>query len=342
MFTAIRVRVYSPAGGRYEPMRFHSLIDNCLDELIALEETLCRIPAPSHQEAQRAAFIRDWLSEYGPVHVDGAGNVVFTGFDDGGRDALLICAHTDTVFPDLTPFEPVIRDGRLWCPGAGDDTANLAGMLLLIRYLALSGAKPRRPVIFAANSCEEGLGNLLGSRELVQTYQDRLGAFLSLDGYYFALVNQAVGSHRYRVTVRTPGGHSYAAFGRQNAIAVLAELITELYRVEAPVKAKTTFNVGVIEGGTSVNTIAQEASMLYEYRSEDRECLEYMKACFEHAVDACRAKPDTEVSVAVVGIRPCSGAVDPERQKNLEEEIRAAIRSVTGAVRIPAGAGSTD
>lgn len=323
-------------------MSFREMTENSFEELLALELALCRIPAPSGRERARAEFILDLLSPLGAAHIDGADNVVFDAFDDGGADALLICAHTDTVFPDLTPFEPELREDRLYCPGAGDDTANLAAMLLLIRYLVLSGARPKRPVIFAANSGEEGLGNLRGCRELVDAYGERLGGLISLDGSWLSLTNDAVGSCRCRVTVKTPGGHSWYSFGSRSAAAALAELITELYAVEVPTKARTTYNVGVIGGGTSVNTIAQEASLLYEYRSADADCLAFMRRRFEEILARNREKPDTEVFCETLGLRPCRGVVDEARQKKLEDEARRAVFRVTGKTELPADAGSTD
>ena len=312
------------------------------EEHLELLLTLCRIPAPSGKEEQRAEYIKNWLAPYGEAYIDEALNVVFTAFDNGEKDAILICAHTDTVFPDMVPFEPEIKDGYIHCPGVGDDTANVAALLMLVKALSELSAKPCRPVIIVANSCEEGLGNLRGTKALMERYGDRISEFISLDGGYRGIVNAAVGSHRYRVSVKTPGGHSYGAFGNRNAIAALSELICDLYKIEAPTKAKTTYNVGAIEGGTSVNTIAQDASMLYEYRSEDRDCLASMKAQFDSLVEKANAAADTEFSVEVLGIRPCSGPVDAEALKNLTDRSIAAIKAVLPDGDIHLGAASTD
>lgn len=322
--------------------RFSEMIDGSFDELMRLEDMLCRIPAPSWKEQKRAAFVRDYLSAYGETHIDDADNVVFTAFDDGSEGAVLICAHTDTVFPDEEPFVPVSDGDRFCCPGAGDDTMNLAAMMILIKYLAVSGARPLCPVIFAANTGEEGLGNLRGSRELVKTYGGRLKYFISLDGDYLNICNGAVGSHRYRVTAVTAGGHSFGNFGNRNAIEVLASLICDLYGVKVPEKAKTTYNVGVIEGGTSVNTIAQSASMLYEYRSEDAECLRYMKERFEDAVAKANAAVDANVTAEIVGVRPCSENVDSALLAELTAIADEAIHGVLPGIQCPVCASSTD
>ena len=322
---------------------FLSQIENCFDELFDLELQLCRIPSPTRKEQKKAEFVRDWLLPYGPVRIDEANNCIFSGFDDGGDDALIISAHTDTVFPDLEPFEPVIDGDILRCPGCGDDTANLAAMMILIKYLALSGLKPQRPVIFAAVSCEEGLGNLDGAKKLIETFGDRTGAYISLDGDYDSIVDSAVGSYRYRITVKAPGGHSYSRFGNTNAIAVISELITELYKVQVPEKARTTYNVGTIEGGTSVNTIAQSVCALYEYRSEDRECLTYMSGQFEAAVNTVRGRyDDAQITAEILGVRPCTGDVDPAALKELADTVETAIRAVVPGDPLPHYASSTD
>ena len=142
-------------------------------------------------------------------------------------------------------------------------------------------------------------------------------------------MTSAVGSHRYRVTVRTEGGHSYGAFGNRNAIYYLSSIINTIYTMKVPQKegVKTTYNVGVIEGGTSVNTIAQEASMLCEYRSNDRECLETMRVFFEKTFEAYRAM-GVEVEVTLVGDRPCGGDVPQEKLDALIARADSAVREL--------------
>ena len=323
-------------------MGFRERIGNRLEEVMELEDRLCRIPAPSGKELQRAEFVKEWLSPYGKVEIDEAYNAVFTGFDDGGEGAYLFCAHMDTVFPDTEPFEPVRKGEKYCCPGAGDDTLNLACMMVLIRHLKESGARPRFPILFAANSCEEGLGNLKGARKLLETYGSRLAGFVSFDAYYDAVCTGAVGSHRYRVTVRTAGGHSYGNFGNPNAIERLSSLIRDLYAVKVPEGPRTTYNVGEIRGGTSVNTIAQDASMLFEYRSGDAGNLAYMKKRFEEAVRRLRDAGGAEVEVELVGERPCSQGVDSARHETLIRWAEEALKTVPGQKEIPRISSSTD
>lgn len=322
-----------------------SYIDGCQEELCALLAELCAIPAPSGREERRARFVKDWLESAGAegVYIDEALNVVYpVGVTEHGR-ASVFMAHTDTVFPDMEPMPLSVKDGVMYCPGVGDDTANLAVLMLIARYVTQRGLAPRTGVLFVANSCEEGLGNLKGCRAVMARYGARVDAFVSLDSTIHSLCNLAVGSARYRVTVRTEGGHSFSSFGNRNAIHALSEIVCALYGQtlpEGPEGSVTTYNVGVVEGGTSVNTIAQEASMLYEYRSNARECLAAMKASFERVIDGFRAR-GLDVSVEMIGERPCMGDVDPARQRELTERCLDAIEHATGR-RVPTGAASTD
>ena len=303
------------------------------DALVALIKELCKIPAPSHQEGQRAAFIKNWFEKNGfsGVTIDAAQNVIAPVHCAPSCEVVVFMAHTDTVFPDLEPLPMRQENGRLYCPGVGDDTANLAALMLAARYFNAQPQTADCGFLFVANSCEEGLGNLKGCRQLMQDYAGRVREVISFDGSLGSVCNKAVGSARYRVTVRTEGGHSFGAFGNRNAIHMLASMINTLYAVKPPAEgnSKTTYNVGSIEGGTSVNTIAQEASMLYEYRSDCRSCLDQMKAMFESVVAAYR-NMGIAVEVTLLGERPCMGEVDPARQQALEARMTAALQSETG------------
>jgi len=155
------------------------------------------------------------------------------------------------------------------------------------------------------------------------------------------VVDRSVGSHRYRVTVRTQGGHSYNDFGHENAARVLAEGIAAIYRIPLPAWGKTTYNVGAIEGGTSVNTIVQEASMLCEYRSDRYESLDYMKQQFEAVFARLRETFEAEVTVTLVGERPCMKAVDPVVQQQLTERC-IAVQQPFCSTPVTAVSGSTD
>ena len=309
-----------------------------------LLRALCGIPAPSHKEDERAAFCKKWLEDIGAegVYIDEAKNVIFPIGCDGKSDITVFAAHTDTVFPDLEPM-PYVDDGeRIHCPGVGDDTASVVTILLAAKFFVENHIEPPRGVLFVCNSCEEGLGNLKGSRRLFDDFAGRIGRFVTVDGTLDEICNRCVGSHRYRVTVKTPGGHSFSCFGNTNAIAVLSQIVRDIYSLEVPKKegARTTYNVGTITGGTSVNTIAQEAEMLCEYRSSDVMCLAEMRSRFAE-IFARYNKGDATVTAELIGERPCADGVDAAAQAQLETLCAASISAVTGE-KTPFRCGSTD
>ncbi len=320
-------------------------LDSALHETLHLFETLCAIPAPSGQEHRRAEFCKKWLEDCGAegVYIDDALNVLYPIGCEGSGDIVLFLAHTDTVFPDTAPMEPEIRDGRLYCPGSGDNTVCLAQLLMAAKYVTQTKLTPRRGVLFAANSCEEGLGNLKGIRRIMDAYGDRIREVYTFDGQYTHLVHRCVGSHRYRIIVQTEGGHSFNAFGKENAIHAASRLICRLYDQPIPAApgTKTTCNVGTIEGGTSVNTIAQSASFLYEYRSDSRQCLQQMEQQLNAALEEAAAHPEVTLSVETLGIRPCSGAVDEEKLHAMTERVKALQEEITG-LPCSLDSGSTD
>ncbi|MBQ3107006.1 MAG: peptidase dimerization domain-containing protein, partial [Firmicutes bacterium] len=179
-----------------------------------------------------------------------------------------------------------------------------------------------------------------GSRKIVEDFGKQIAEFTSFDGGGSFAVNKAVGSKRYKVTVRTEGGHSYSRFGNRNAIAYMSSLISALYDMKVPEKGKTTYNVGTISGGTSVNTIAQHCEMLYEVRSDELDSLKLMEQHFMAAVEFYRTK-GIDVEVELVGDRPCAANVDPVQQKALQDRVAGYIQEYYGQ-EIKFTSGSTD
>ena len=289
-----------------------SHIENHAGEALALLTELARIPAPSNHEERRAEFCLNWLRNQGAenAYIDEALNVIYPLGDTGENELTVFMAHSDVVFPDTAPLPLQVENGRIYCPGVGDDTANAVALLTVAGHIAREKLTPKGcGVLLVINSGEEGLGNLKGSRKIMADFGSRVKEFVTFDGNASAIVTKAVGSRRYRVTVRTEGGHSYGKFGAPNAIAQLSQLIARLYEVRVPAIGKTTYNVGTISGGTSVNTIAQECSMLYEFRSDEREGLAFMQAQFETIVEEFRAS-GVQIEVEVVGDRPCGLKVE--------------------------------
>ena len=307
---------------------------NNYELIIKTLKELCDIPAPSHFEQNRAEYCKKWLENIGAknVYIDDALNVVYPLNCKGSNDITIFVAHTDTVFPDTEPM-PCYDDGdKIHCPGVADDTASVTVLLLMAKYFIENNINPNGGIIFCCNSCEEGLGNLKGTRQIFKDFEGRIKQFISYDAHIGTINDTCVGSHRYEVTVKTEGGHSYGAFGNKNAIAELSKIVTEMFKIEVPKidNSKTTYNVGTISGGTSVNTIAQEASMLCEYRSDNVECLAIMKEKFEKIFETART-PKTEVIVNMVGERPCADGVDETKIRELCEIFAKDIKEVTGA-----------
>lgn len=355
--------------GLQEYVREHSV------ELYQLLIQLAPIPAPSGKEEKRARFCQDWLKEQGAdgVFVDEAGNVVWPYRAENSK-LIVFDAHMDLVFPDLEPLPMREEGNRIFCPGVGDDSANLAVLLMTAKYVAeCQPDTGEYGLLFVCGVGEEGLGNLKGARQVCQTYGNRIAAFYAFDLYMNEYTARAVGSLRYRVSVQAQGGHSYHCFGNTNANVLLAELILELYQIQVPIRGKTTYNVGMISGGTSVNTIAQKAELLYEIRSDDEEDLREMEELFQKHIKSFQEKlsgaagsevtctekqkpapGQTEVqigmssagangsdknmgciAVELLGKRPCESGVDQERRQKLFSKVEQIVESVTGTRPVP-------
>ena len=313
------------------------------EEAYQLLLELARIPAPSNHEELRAEFCCRWLREQGAegVYIDDALNVIYPVGCTDENPLVVFMAHSDVVFPDTEPLPLTVQDGKIFCPGVGDDTANVVALLMAAKYIARHGLAPSdRGVLLVVNSGEEGLGNLKGTRHLMEKFGSRVQEFVTFDLYANQIVDQAVGSHRYSIGIHTEGGHSYNAFGNRNAIATMAELIGQLYAVELPPEGKTTYNVGTIQGGTSVNTIAQYAEILYEFRSDCRESLAAMERQFEAIIAGFRAR-GFDIRVNVAGVRPCSGNVDESRHQAMKNRAAEVIRRHYG-LDVLLNSGSTD
>lgn len=256
------------------------------------------------------------------------------------KDGIVFCAHIDTVFPDTEGFHCKELNGRLYAPSVGDDTANVAQLMLITRYIYTQHLKEMKDCFIVFNSCEEGLGNLEGTRYFMETYKDQIREFYSFDLTYKEIIAKAVGSLRYKVIIHTEGGHSYSAFGNPNAIAIASDLIHQLYKYKVPNHGRSTYNVGKIEGGTSVNTIAQNASFLFEYRSDSRDDLYEMKSYFDSLIQSFR-NLGYSIEVKTIGERPCMGDVDTKKMEQIVQRAVSTIQYFYGhAPQITSG--STD
>jgi tripeptide aminopeptidase len=308
-------RTIESAGFREAKAFVRTDYDRFVKELIALTE----IPAPPFKEERRAAAYLAMLQQHGlsDVERDQEGNVMGVRRGTGGGPMLAVLAHLDTVFPEGTDVK-VRREGtRLMAPGIGDDTRALALMLSVIRAMNAAKLATRSDILFVGNVGEEGEGDLRGVKYLLRKgkYKDRITLFLSIDGGEQGTITRGgVGSKRYRVAFKGPGGHSYGAFGLVNPAYAMAAAIARFSDIQVPASPKTTFNVGVVSGGTSVNSIPAEVSMDVDIRSESCAELAKVDATFlsivKNAVaDENRARSTREGRIEadprVIGERPC-------------------------------------
>ena len=263
--------------------------DRVVEEIVKLTE----IPAPPFKEAKRAAAYRDMLQEAGltDVEIDAEGNAMglYRGTGPAGGPVIVLAAHLDTVFPEETNVK-VRREGtRLYAPGIGDDTRSLAVVLAYARALKTNAIKTKYDILFVGNVGEEGPGDLRGVRYLFTKgkYKGRVKAFMSMDGTNAErIVTGGVGSKRYRVTYKGPGGHSFGAFGLVNPMVAAGRTVTEFYTLPVPTTPKTTYAASVTGGGTSVNSIPNEIFVEFDMRSEDPAELAKVEARFRTIVQA--------------------------------------------------------
>jgi tripeptide aminopeptidase len=316
-------------------------------ETIETQIALCQIPAPPFGETARGLAIRDLFQAAGlsRVRIDEVGNVI--GERPGIRPGpvVVVSAHLDTVFPRGTKTRVSRHGTRLSGPGIGDDCRGLAVLVAIARVLGASGIETGGPVHFVATVGEEGLGDLRGVRHLVESAAPAIGRFISLDGAGLGIVARSVGSHRYRVVFTGPGGHSYGSFGMASPIGALGRAVAAIDGLTVPARPKTTFNVGRIGGGTSVNSIAAEAWMEVDLRSSGNGSLEDLDRQFHDVVTQAVAdenlrwggRETVTVAIARTGTRPAGeiSADDPLVQRT------TALTAGLGEAIGP-GEGSTD
>lgn len=292
-----------------ELSRLRQLADTYVEKTVELTQRICAIPAPTGDEGKRAEFVAGYLRERGyKPEIDDIKNVYVRRGKRGSGPVLMLLAHTDTVFPESTPLV-IKREGDiLRGPSISDNSVSLASMLSTLEMLDELGRETDQDIIAVANVGEEGLGNLLGARTAVERYLNDLGAVIAIDGWLGSIVNAGVGSKRWRITVQGPGGHSFGSFGTPSAIHGLGRIIAAISFLRVPRDPKTTYNVGIIEGGTSVNTIAPTATALLDMRSTDVAALNRLAAQAKDVIEHS-AGPGLSVQIAVLGERP-AGMLD--------------------------------
>jgi tripeptide aminopeptidase len=316
-----------------------ALVNRTLD----LAVTIQQIPAPTFAELERADFIHKQFSSAGleDVCIDTTGNVYARLPGKDRARPLIVSAHMDTVFLAGTNLSIRRTSDRIFGPGIGDNSLGVAGLFGLIWALREKrGGQPTNlpgDLWLVANVCEEGLGDLAGMRAVIDRFGKQVSAYIILEGMALGQVyHRGLGVQRYRIEAQTTGGHSWVDFGRPSAIHELAELITRITALSLPKNPRTTLNVGVISGGTTVNTIAAQAQIELDLRSEGAQELsglvKQMEACVQQSNRA-----DMVVTARVIGQRP---AGELAQNHPLVRLARNALQQVGMDAHL--GVGSTD
>jgi acetylornithine deacetylase/succinyl-diaminopimelate desuccinylase-like protein len=314
---------------------------------IADQIRICEVEAPPFEEAKRALLYAEMFREVGlkNVRIDAEGNVIGERPGGSARPNVVVSAHLDTVFPRGTNVK-VRRDGYvLRGPGIGDDCRGLADVVAVARALNKAGVTTAGMITFVGTVGEEGLGDLRGVKRLFSdTLKDKIDRFVSIDGDGLGITHIAIGSARFRVTFKGPGGHSFGSFGTVNPVHALGRAVARIGDFQVASSPRTTFNVGRIGGGTSINAIAAEAWMEVDLRSGDASALRTLEKQFRQAVQDAVMEENARwqsqalaVSIEIVGSRPAG------RVPSTSPIVQAAV-SVSKALNLPLSfsEGSTD
>jgi acetylornithine deacetylase/succinyl-diaminopimelate desuccinylase-like protein len=329
-----------------------AVIDRDHQQLVADIVSLTEIPSPPFKEDKRAAAFLAMFRAAGLTGVerDAEGNVLGLRKGTGGGPLIAVSAHLDTVFPEGTDVTVKRQGTRLSAPGIGDDTRSLAVMLAMIRAMNAAGIQTASDILFVGDVGEEGPGDLRGMRQLFTkgVYKDRIKMFIAIDGAGSGaeITNGGIGVRRYRVAFKGPGGHSYSAFGLVSPAFAMANAAAKFSRLAVPTSPKTTFNVGVVGGGTSINSIPNQTWMDVDMRSESPAELAKLEKAFlglmQQAADeenAARSTANGKITVEakLTGNRPPG---QTPQTNPLVQTASAAIRAMgmTPAYRF----GSTD
>ena len=293
---------------------------------------LTEIPAPEFDETRRGAALKELFAANGfQTRVDKTGNVIGERAGSDAKSVILLAAHLDTVFPPNTDVRVKRSGGRLLAPGISDNGAGLAALVGLARSLAESRVRTDKTIVLAGDVGEEGEGNLRGIRALIDAYGSRLAAVIALDGPSSDhITTQGIASHRIEVSIAGPGGHSWSDFGAPNPITAISRGIVRFSSISVPENPRSTYNFGIIEGGTSVNSIPSRAAVKIDLRSEEERELARLEASLRDAmqtgmndeISATQSARDAlQIDFRSLGTRPAGKLPD-------DSPLLAAVRNV--------------
>ena len=358
---ATQARAETPSGGSGMDAATQALLANATvmktladikaddDTAFAEQKRITEIPAPPYKEKIRAEYYLKRMQELGfkDAAIDGEGNVIaLRKGSGGGRPKLVVSAHLDTVFPEGTDVAVKEGDGAVRAPGIGDDSRGLAAMLSLIKSMNANGIATIGDVMFVGTVGEEELGNLRGVKALFRDHAD-IDGFISIDGLGITrVVNQGTGSHRYEMIFKGPGGHSFQEFGLPSAIHAMGRAVAKIADLQTPSDPKTTFTVGTVSGGTSVNAIAAEARMAVDMRSNSTEELLKLEARLLDQVKQSVADENARwtsdkltLEIKLIGDRP-AGIVAMDSP--IVQATQRAVAAITRRPRVTFAGSSTD
>ncbi len=332
------------------PQVIKALADIKADDARTLQEQkrITEIPAPPFKEKARADYYLKRFQDLGieGASIDAEGNVIGLRKGSAGKPKLVISAHLDTVFPEGTDTTVKDKDGVIHAPGIGDDARGLAALLSVLQALNANEVRTVGDLMFVGTVGEEELGNLRGVKALFRDHKD-IDGFISVDGLQITrIVNQATGSHRYEIIFKGPGGHSFQEFGLPSATHAMGRAIAKISDLRTPSDPKTTFTVGTVRGGTSVNAIAGEARMAVDMRSNATEELLKLEA---RVLDLVREAVNEEnkrwnsdkitVDIKLIGDRPAGMVAE---DSPIVQATRRAVSAITRTLTVTFAGASTD
>ncbi len=294
-------------------------------QLLDLAVRIQQVPAPTFQEQARAEFVRSLFvqEQLADVSVDEVHNAYARLPGKSRGQPLIVSAHLDTVFPAGTDLTVLRAPDRIHGPGIGDNSLGVASLFGLLWSLRDSKQRLPNDTWLVANSGEEGLGNLRGMKALVERFSTDVTAYLVLEGTALAHVyHKAIAVERYRITVRTPGGHSWSDYGQPSAIHELARIVTQMTSIPIPSSPRTSLNVGTIAGGTGINVVAPEAKLELDIRSEVQESLDWLRGRVKDIVASTR-RDGVRTEMEMIGERPAGQIPEDHPLVRLAEECLA-------------------